>query len=290
MKNNKKYNTLALTLVLGLALAAPAEAAGEMLVPVGQAVGIELRCRGVVVTGFAEVETASGAACPARAAGLRAGDVITALDGRAVTEGRDFLEKAASFTDEPVRLGVTRAGQPLEVTVHPEQNLQGGWQLGLWLRDSIQGIGTVTWYDPATGEFGALGHGVSLPEGSGLADISGGTVTAALVTDVLPGRAGEPGELCGLPGGEPLGSVDRNTALGIFGEGTFDGGEALPVASDSEIRPGDAAILATVDGGGPRRFSARILRVDRSGGMTRQLTSRSPIRGCSRAPGGSSRA
>ena len=262
-----------LALLLSAGLAAPVRAFGEMLVPVGEAVGISLQCRGVIVSGFSEVDTPEGAVCPAQTAGLRPGDVITALNGQVILSGNEFIQRSAAFTGADVTLSVQRDGESFERTVSPRQNRQGVWQLGLWLRDSVQGIGTVTFYDPATGGFGALGHGVSLPEGQGLLDAADGAITAAKVMDVVPGQKGEPGELCGRAEEETLGRIERNTPQGIFGE-CFQplGGEALPVADDSEIRPGAAVIVATVDGGGPREYAAEIVRVDRSGGETRQLT------------------
>ena len=92
---------------------------------------------------------------------------------------------------------------------------------------------------------------------------------------MLPGRSGEPGELCGVPdGSRVLGAVEQNTAQGIFGTASaaLADAAALPVADDSQIHVGPAAIIATVDEGGPRRFGVEIVRVDRSGGDTRQLT------------------
>ena len=274
MKTNIITPSAALALLIGALLTVPARAAGEMLVPVGEAVGISLRCRGVVVSGFAEVETDEGTFCPAREAGLRPGDVITTLNGSELESGEEFLQRAAAFTGEAVVLGVRRAGEDAVRTIAPRQNRQGVWQLGLWLRDSVQGIGTVTFYDPATGAFGALGHGVSLPEGQGLVEAAGGAITAAEVMSVLPGRRGEPGELCGRADREEaIGRIEQNTACGIFGE-CFRPmtGSPLPVAGDCEIHPGAAVILATVDSAGPREYAAEIVRVERSGGETRQLT------------------
>ena len=274
MKTILKMSAAGLALLIGTLTSVPVRASGELLVPVGETVGISVQCRDVTVSGFAEVETETGVACPAREAGIRPGDVITALNGERLTGGAMFLQRAAAFDGADVVLGIRRAGETFEKTVAPRQNRRGIWQLGLWLRDSIQGLGTVTYYDPATGAFGALGHGVSYPEGQGLAEAAGGEIVAAELIRVQPGRRGAPGELCGRPvGGEPLGRIERNTPQGIFGEcfKPYDG-TALPVADDDEIHPGEAMILTSVDSAGPRPYAAEIVRVDRSGGETRQLT------------------
>ena len=276
MKNTKIIAGLLLALALtGPASPAAAARPGDLLVPVGQTVGIELDCRGVVVTGFADVQTASGSVCPARTAGILPGDVILGVDGQTVADGAAFLDRAERFGAESVTLRIRRNARETEVTVTPRENRDGAWQLGLWLRDSVHGIGTVTFYDPDTGAYGALGHGVSLPESQELMDIAGGSIFSASVVDVAAGRKGEPGELHGTADGEAvLGRVEQNTPRGIFGTADVPLGElpAVPVAADSEIRPGKARILATVDGGGPREFDAEILRVDLFAGQSRQLS------------------
>ena len=274
MKNKKIIPTAVLLTVAVLTSGgARAQAAPAQLVPVGQAVGIELKCEGVVVSGYAEVETENGPVCPAKAAGILPGDRIVALNGESVCGGQDFLEKAAKLSGEKVTLRAVRSQQELELTVTPRRSQQGTWQLGMWLRDGVQGVGTVTFWDPATGEYGALGHGVSLPECQGLLPMTEGVITGAEVVDVLPGQKGEPGELCGVPKQEVLGSVEENTPQGIFGRtnATLSGRKAIPVASDSEIHPGPAVILSTVDASGPREFTVEIQRVDRSGAQTRQI-------------------
>lgn len=270
----RKINTIAILLAAAaLTGGGRAQAAAVQLVPVGQVVGIELACEGVMVSGYSEIETENGPACPAKSAGLLPGDRIVALNGETVRSGQEFLEKAEKFNGDSVRLRAVRSRQELELTVKPQKSVQGTWQLGLWLRDGVQGVGTVTFWDPATKAYGALGHGVSLPECQSLLPLDKGQITAAEVVDVLPGRRGEPGELCGIPGASVLGSVEENTPQGIFGhaEQAICSRQAVPVAADSEIRPGPAVILATVDGAGPREFAVEVQRVDRSGGRTRQL-------------------
>ena len=275
MKNKKIIFIAGLLLALRLgAFPALAAGPGDLLVPVGETVGIDLTCRGAMVSGFAEVHAGPAAVCPARDAGILPGDRITALDGVPVADGQAFLDAAERFDGRDVTLTVCRDGRETDVTVCPARNEQGRWQLGLWLRDSVRGVGTVTFYDPASGTYGALGHGVGVPDSRELLPIAGGSITAAAVADVVPGKAGEPGELCGMPEGDrTLGTVERNTPQGIFGRWTAptEPRLALPAASDAEIRTGPATILSTVDGTGPRQFAAEILRIDRSDG-TRQLT------------------
>ena len=277
MKKIKKRIASPAALVLALLLlgSAPAGALGpgDRVVPGGQVVGIELQAEGVIVSELAEVQTSRGPVRPAEEAGVRPGDRIVGLGDAAVTDGAAFLAAADALTGEPVSLRLIRDGETLELTVQPVKSTKGRWQLGLWLRESVTGIGTVTYYDPASGAYGALGHGVSLPEGRLLA-ISGGSIARAGVGAVIPGSRGTPGELQGVPGGGTVGSILRNTPCGIFGIAAepLSDAPAVTVAANGEVLLGPATILSTVGPGGPAAYDILISRITRGGDGTRQLT------------------
>ena len=151
-----------LAAALALTTAAFAAEPGDALVPVGETVAISLRCDGVVVSALADIASEGGACCPAGEAGVQAGDKIVAVNGERVTGAEDFLRRAAAFSGEGVTLSVERGGETKTFAVTPKLGSGGTYQIGLWLRDAVRGLGTVTFYDPATGEYGALGHGVGL--------------------------------------------------------------------------------------------------------------------------------
>ena len=134
--------------------------------------------------------------------------------------------------------------------------------MGVYLRQGTTGIGTVTYYRPESGEFGALGHGVNTQNGN-LLQMTQGSVYGARVAAVKKGTAGTPGQLIGqLTDSEPLGTIAKNTEQGIFGQvssGVFT--EPLPVASESEIHTGPATIRSTVEGNTLREYSVEILKV-----------------------------
>ena len=248
-----------LAAVLALTTAAFAAEPGDALVPVGEAVAISLRCDGVVVSALADIASEGGACCPAGEAGVQAGDKIVAVNGERVTGAEDFLRRAAAFSGEGVTLSVERGGETKTFAVTPKLGSGGTYQSGL---------GTVTFYDPATGEYGALGHGVGLPETGELMSASGGEIYRADVTGVVMGERGAPGELCGgASSASPIGSIEENTVRGIFGTSRTPLGTlpAMPVAAESEIRLGEATILSTVSTGGVRSYDAVITRIARSG-------------------------
>ena len=225
------------------------------LVPVGEVVGLELRCGTVTVESLDEKLGEQ-----ARAAGLQPGDVLETIDGVAITAAED-VRRALARSNGTVTVQVDRGGKKLKLTIQPQITADGP-KLGAYLKQGVTGIGTVTWYDPQTGEFAALGHGVNGADGK-LLKMIGGNAYDARVMSVRRGKAGEPGQLLGaVERPEPVGSLTANTTHGIFGtcEQGWQG-QALPVADAGQIRTGEAKILATVSGGQVREYTVQILKL-----------------------------
>ena len=180
-------------LVLAMALCATAALAagteGKRLVPVGHTVGVKLFARGVVVVKLPEGGT------PARTCGLKTGDVIVECGGEAVTSTEQFQSLLQKNGTDATALEIKRQGSPLTLSVEPERNEQGICCIGAWIRDSMAGIGTVTYYDPATGAFGALGHGITDGDTMALMPFGSGSILPSTVKAVKKGSSGSAGEL-----------------------------------------------------------------------------------------------
>ena len=248
------FSALAGILLLSLALPVGAFAR-ELLVPAGDLVGLQLRDDTVTVAAFDEV---LGPA--ARKAGLEIGDELIALEGQPIDRVQD-VKKILQQGPNQVTLTISRGSKRRELRLIPQATTQGP-KLGVYLRQGVSGIGTVTWYDPDTHRFGTLGHGVSTPKGM-LAPMREGSIYPARITAVEPGRAGHPGYLKGsADSSQCMGSLSKNTPQGVFGK-VRSGfrGEPLPVALYSEIHPGPAAIRSTVTGEAPREYSVEILKI-----------------------------
>ncbi len=245
------------------------------LIPVGETVGIQIKMKGVLVAGVTSVETAEGTVCPAQSAGLKAGDVIAAVNGQAVEDAAGFVKAVEEQGSGPVELSVLRNGRSQSVTVSPARDAGGVWRLGLWLRDGVAGVGTVTYIDPATGAFGALGHGVNDTDTGVLLPVADGDVCRAQIVDVKRGTAGAPGELAGsLDADDVLGCIESNTPCGIFGviDGRLDTVcPALPVGSPEDVQKGPATILACVAGQQIREYDVEIARTGMTGSGGRDL-------------------
>lgn len=229
--------------------------ATELLIPVGKIVGLQLSDNTVTVAAFDDILGAE-----ARTAGLKIGDEIIQIDTTGIGCAED-VRRALENCDGDAELIVRRGNRRCTVTV-PTQQSDSGPRLGVYLRQGIAGIGTITFYDPDTHKFGALGHGVSNTKGSLLHMKSGDAYDAAVLT-VKKGKCGEPGQLKGTANTDTvIGQLLRNTPQGVFGV-TKRGwkGEPLPTASEEDIRTGKAAILSTVSGDTPREYSVEILKI-----------------------------
>ena len=249
----KKYS--AALAVLCVILLLPAAWAEPLLIPVGQTVGLQLRDNTVTIAAFDDLLGAD-----AKNAGLKIGDCIVKVNGTPVHSAQQMRD-ALEASGRTALLTIRRGGKELEATVKVTPT-DGGAKLGVYLKQGISGIGTVTWYDPSTGKFGALGHGVNGSSGV-LMQMAAGSTYPAQVMSVTKGRSGHPGQLRGsCDGAESCGELLRNTPQGVFGKSQQGWlGEAIPVGSADQVHPGQASIRSTVSNYTTGDYSVEILKV-----------------------------
>ena len=233
----------------------PVNVFAKELIPVGEVVGLELRNDTVTIAGFDEN---LGAA--AKSAGVAVGDQIICIDGNDIHSSKDVsaaLERAGGAVD----ITVSRDGTKKSYRLTPQITASGP-KLGLYLRQGITGIGTVTYYDPDTKAFGTLGHGVNGSDGELLQMVQGYAYDARVLT-VRKGRSGDPGQLMGTVDGQsPIGILSANTDRGVFGTSEMGWqGETVTVASADEVKTGAAVIRSTVSGDTVREYSVEILKI-----------------------------
>ncbi len=237
-----------------LFLALPLNCQALELIPVGKLVGLQLYDDTVTVAAFDEK---TGRA--AQDAGLKIGDRILSVNGNPITQASDVAQglNAKKIANIEIQRGSRRKtlAVPLEQT--PE-----GPRLGIYLRQGIAGVGTVTWLDPETGLFGCLGHGVS-DSGGTLLRLTGGNVYGASVERIVKGKAGNPGQLRGRSDPEALwGNLTANTPQGVFGNIVVPySGTPIPTAEFEEVQTGSASIRSTVQGSSPQEYSVEILKI-----------------------------
>ena len=238
----------------------------RMLVPVGHTVGIKLFSRGVVVVKLTDGGT------PARSCGLRTGDVIEECGGAAVTSTEQFQSLLQENGDSETDLRVRRDGGSMTLSVAPAQNDQGVYCIGAWIRDSMAGIGTMTFYDPATGVFGALGHGITDTDTALLMPFSNGSILPSTVKAVKRGETGAAGELRGdFDLTRDLGQLYANTSAGIFGTLETDGLKNDGAMFAGQPKAGPAVIRSNVQGDQVAEYDIEILKVVPGAGDGRDM-------------------
>ena len=249
-------------LCLMLWLLVQSVSAVRLLVPGGQVVGLALSDNTVTVAAF---DQQLGRA--AKAAGVKVGDRIVSVDNRQIHTAQD-IHTALQQSDGAVEIGILRDGKTKKVHLEPAIT-EDGPRLGIYLKQGVTGIGTVTWYDADTGAFGALGHGVNRQNGE-LVVMQEGSAYSASVVSVRKGVSGDPGQLMGtLTDRQPIGVLTKNTVQGVFG--TLDvavNGQPIPVADSDEIRTGPARIRSTISDSQIQEYSVEILKIYPNSGTT----------------------
>ena len=239
----------------------------QTVIPMGRAVGIKLFSDGVLVVGFSEIPTESGNAAPAKECGLREGDIITHINSEEVDTIEQVQSLLQDLEGDQMSIRCLRGEKQIQMTVQAAKCASDGtYKLGAWIRDSMAGIGTMTFVDPESGTFGALGHGINDVDTAMLMPLQSGGIMEASVTDVKKGTKGAPGELHGaFQTGEDIGTLWANTEGGVFGELSdqelIQGLKPLEVAAPSEIQVGPATILSSIAGEKVEEYAVEITKV-----------------------------
>ena len=250
----KKLITCAFTILLLFCL--PLGALAESyLVPGGQLMGITVEDGSFVIAGF---DSRYGQA--AQESGLQVGDKLLKINGKPLLSLKD-LSDTLNQADGKITLTVSRNDREEEISFLPQITPEGP-RLGVYLKEGISGVGTLTYYNPEDSSFGALGHGVSNP-GGGLAQINGGRVFNGCVLSVRKGKTGNPGQLMGcVTDPDERGTITKNTSYGIFGKlKGFEKGLALEVGTARDVQPGKATIRCTVTGCRVGEYQVEIVKV-----------------------------
>ena len=251
------------------------------LIPCGQTVGVQMDTDGLLVLGTGYVEDANGNKTEPCKGILKTGDLIQSVNGETMKNKENFLSAIDQQNGASVEIAFVRDGKESVAEVTPVYSpADQAYKIGIWIRDSIQGIGTVTFYDAETNHFAALGHGVYDVDTGELMSIKQGNITASELTEIVKGEKGEPGQLIGrIESEQILGEIEKNTPIGIYGtaeEAAF-AGESYPIALQSEIKEGPAQILSSITGGEPVAYDVEIEQVmyygkDQNKGMVIHVT------------------
>ncbi len=227
----------------------------KQLVVLGTPFGVKLYTKGVIV-----VDAEEGS--PAVEAGIQVGDIILSYNNKEIKSNDELAKEVQQCAGQRQKARILRNQREQTVWITPAQN-KDGYFIGLWVRDSAAGLGTLTYYDPQTNTVAGLGHSISDVDTGLTMPVESGDLVTAEITGARIGEKGDPGELLGHLKGDPLGQVTVNTETGLYGTAKAEfTGVSYPVALKDEIRVGEAIILSTVRGGTPKAYTVEITKIN----------------------------
>lgn len=240
----------AISLILAL-FVTQAFAIPSQVVPIGRTAGIAVMYDGVLVAGLSQVDSTVGFISPAQEIGITQGDIITEVNGIKITSNENISYVISESNGKEISIKYLRQEQIITDKITPVlDNIDNTYKIGIWIRDSCAGIGTITYIDPETNVYGGLGHSISDYDTGETTKISQGTLIPSSVENVVRGEVGKAGELSAQYSTErQVGTVNINTNEGIFGTSDstyFEKSNLLDVADFSEITEGEAYILTNV--------------------------------------------
>lgn len=238
------------------------EVVDEMQVVVlGTPFGMKLYTEGVLVVDATDVETADGKVNPALNAGIKKGDYILSVNGNEIHSNEDLSAIVENSNGQQLHFVVMRSGKKIHINVNPViSNESGNYKIGIWIKDSSAGIGTLTFYSPATNMICGLGHGICDEDTNTILEVETGEIIDAEIISVEKGEAGSPGKLNGRLGYNTLGEINLNCERGVYStlSGNIDMSRIYEIGLKNEIKDGKAKILCTIDQNGPKFYDCEI--------------------------------
>lgn len=241
-----------------------------MVYPGGQPIGIKLNIKGVLVVALSDITTDKGKiASPSGNAGIQVGDSILKINKTEINSSEDVLGEVNRSQGKKITLTIERKGQRMNKELVPiKNNADGDYKIGLWIRDSTAGVGTLTFYEPKTNKFAALGHPITDMDTGTILNISKGEIVSSSIMSIKKGLRGNPGELKGIfvNDDNALGSIYKNCQCGIYGKSNTPlynsiADKPMKIALRDEIKEGPAKILTTIDGDQPKYYDIEIVKL-----------------------------
>lgn len=236
--------------------------------PGGISIGVKINNKGALVVGYSDISTHEGLSeSPGKMAGIELGDIIEEVNGENIETCSDLISKVKTCRNDEMTVKILRGNSELtkKISLIKEDN---EYKIGLWVRDSTAGIGTLTFYDKDSKTFGALGHPITDGDTNVSFNIKSGTLLRSSVLSIKKGERGNPGEIKGLfiNENESIGNIEKNTNSGIYGDASVElinpnFNKAMTVAYRDEIKEGHAQIITTVEDGGAKAYDIEILKL-----------------------------
>lgn len=234
------------------------------VIPMGNAIGMKLYTDGVLVVGMSEIEGKK----PYENSGIKEGDRIVQIDKKAIDNTEDLMEAVNKCSGKEISVKYIRHNTTITTSIKPIKNSGNQYKIGLWVRDAAAGVGTLTFYEPSSGMFGTLGHGILDVDTSELIKIANGELVTTNILNITKGKKGDPGEIRGtIESGHTIGNIDKNTSFGVFGTLNktpyinIQNNDEIEVALREEIKIEDAQIICELENGKREKYNIKIQKV-----------------------------
>ena len=234
------------------------------VIPMGNAIGMKLYTDGVLVVGVSEIEGKK----PYENSGIKEGDRIVQIDKKAIDNTEDLMEAVNKCSGKEISVKYIRDNTTITTSIKPIKNSGNQYKIGLWVRDAAAGVGTLTFYEPSSGMFGTLGHGILDVDTSELIKIANGELVTTNILNITKGKKGDPGEIRGtIESGHTIGNIDKNTSFGVFGTLNktpyinIQNNDEIEVALREEIKIEDAQIICELENGKREKYNIKIQKV-----------------------------
>lgn len=237
----------------------------------GNIAGVKLYTSGILVVGMSEIEGMDNMKHkPYENSGIEEGDSIISIDNTKISTTQDLIDTVNASSGKDLAIEYVHNNATATCSITPVKTSNNEYKLGLWVRDSAAGVGTVTFYDSSTKSFGALGHGITDIDTEELINIESGEFITTQILNIKKGENGNPGRIQGTIDNQTnIGSIYKNTKFGIYGKVSnpsalhIDSSKKMDVALREEIKEGPATILCNLDGTFPKEYSIKIERIYR---------------------------
>lgn len=234
------------------------------VIPVGKAIGMKLYTDGVLVVGMSEINGKK----PYENTGIQEGDRIIEINNEKVDSTDELIETVNKSNGKQIAVKYKRNEDIITTSIEPAKTDDDQYKLGLWVRDAAAGVGTMTFYEPSSGMFAALGHGITDIDTSDLIQIANGELVTTNILSIVKGEKGAPGEIRGtIENGVSFGNIYKNTKYGVYGNVLnksrleLNSAEEMEVALRNEIKTGKAQILCELQDGKIEHYEIEIQKL-----------------------------
>jgi stage IV sporulation protein B len=263
-KVNFKFLSILLIIIFSIStFAIPVQAKTDKVIIGGESFGLKLYCKGVMVTNLESFEKGNQKVCPAEECGLKQGDIITKINAETVKSNEKVSKIIKQSKGKALKVTIERDEKYLEISATPQKNNKGVYCLGMWIRDSCAGIGTISFYTESDNNYGALGHGICDIDTGGIMESDSGEILKASITSVNKSENSNIGTLNGYFTNEVIGTITNNSEKGIYGKTTEKINKTCKaeVANNSEVKVGEAIMYSTISGTTPKAYKIEITQI-----------------------------